>query len=112
MKTQQSAREGFHPSRDYIREFRKYQLIILSLFFFFTAGNFSAQTHREKFVIADALSLSSHDPKVNRHPEHKDLETELEIYPFNIGVPSDPSVKNEAMFDYHLYSDDERFLGG
>lgn len=44
--------------------------------------------------------------------KHEDLETELEIYPFNIIKPGDPVIKNEAMFDYHLYSENEKLLGG
>jgi hypothetical protein len=38
------------------------------------------------------------------------LETELEIYPFNIVLPADPVIKNEAMFDYHRYLKHERLL--
>ncbi len=44
--------------------------------------------------------------------KHEDLETELELYPLNIIRPGDPVVKHEAMFDYHLYSNNEKLLGG
>jgi hypothetical protein len=44
--------------------------------------------------------------------KHEALETELEIYPFNMVVPNDPVIKNEAMFDYHLFFKKEKLLGG
>lgn len=44
------------------------------------------------------------------HLDKGHLETELEIYPFNIVVPTDPVVKNEAMFDYHRYLKKDRLL--
>lgn len=44
--------------------------------------------------------------------KHDNLETELEFYPFNMIVPSDPVIKNEAMFDYHRFSNSEHSLYG
>ena len=44
--------------------------------------------------------------------KHENLETELELYPFNIVVPDDPVIKNEAMFDYHVETNDEKMLLG
>jgi hypothetical protein len=44
--------------------------------------------------------------------KHDNLETELEFYPFNIVVPSDPVFKNEAMFDYHKFSSTEKSVYG
>lgn len=42
--------------------------------------------------------------------KHDNLETELEFYPLNIIVPSDPVFKNEAMFDYHKFSANEKTI--
>lgn len=44
--------------------------------------------------------------------KHDNLETELEFYPFNMVVPNDPVIKNEAMFDYHKFSKSENTLAG
>lgn len=44
--------------------------------------------------------------------KHDDLETELEFYPFNMIVPSDPVIKNEVMFDYHKSYKQEKLLAG
>jgi len=44
--------------------------------------------------------------------KHGNLETELEFYPFNMIIPNDPVIKNEAMFDYHKFSPTEKYLYG
>ena len=44
--------------------------------------------------------------------KHDNLETEIEFYPFNLIVPSDPVVKNEVMFDYHRFHKQDKLLGG
>lgn len=44
--------------------------------------------------------------------KHDNLETELEFYPFNMIVPSDPVIKNEAMFDYHRFFNSDNLLYG
>lgn len=38
------------------------------------------------------------------------LETELEFYPLNTIIPTEPVVKNEAMFDYHRFLKKDRLL--
>ncbi len=62
--------------------------------------------HTEEPVSKTLTSISDEPAK------HQDLETELEIYPFNIIIPDDPVIKNEAMFDYHVFYKEDRFLGG
>lgn len=55
--------------------------------------------------------LIGKEPSDKTHHLNKGhLETELEIYPFNIVVPTDPVIKNEAMFDYHRYLKKDRLL--
>jgi hypothetical protein len=44
--------------------------------------------------------------------KHDALETELEFYPFNMIVPNDPVIKNEVMFDYHVFHKNDKFLSG
>ena len=44
--------------------------------------------------------------------KHDALETELEFYPFNMVVPNDPVIKNEAMFDYHMFHNEGKLLSG
>jgi len=50
--------------------------------------------------------------KTNEIVRHDNLETEIEFYPFNMIVPSDPVVKNEVMFDYHRFNYSGKLLGG
>ncbi len=72
-----------------------------------------AQTNGDKNENSELSSKSETVIKVKRkHAKHEDLETELEIYPFNIIVPEDPVIKNEAMFDYHKYDNSEMFIYG
>jgi hypothetical protein len=68
-------------------------------------------------LIASAQTPSSTDDKNSEKnsaviARHDNLETELEFYPFNIIIPSDPVIKNEAMFDYHKFSRTEKSLSG
>ena len=81
---------------------------------FFTLGAFTSfgQPGAEDYYTGQAESTVTVTPIKRHHPKHKIVETELEMYPFNIVVPNDPVIKNEAMFDYHSYSNNEKFLGG
>jgi hypothetical protein len=63
--------------------------------------------------------LNSDEPKKKltllspgRHIHHRELEAELEVYPFNILVPAEPVIKNEVVIDYHRFSENEKWLGG
>ncbi len=55
---------------------------------------------------------SSSNSTIESIVKHDNLETELEFYPFNLIVPSDPVIKNEAMFDYHKFTANEKSLYG
>lgn len=64
---------------------------------------------------ADETGIDSHSFSTGNEKKivkHDALETELEFYPFNMIVPSDPVIKNEAMFDYHVYHKDDKLLSG
>jgi len=68
------------------------------------------QTKSEGSPTTDPPSLSLGKP--DEIIKHDALETEIEFYPFNMIVPSDPVVKNEVMFDYHRFNKSEKLLGG
>ncbi|MCC6685156.1 MAG: hypothetical protein IT247_08800 [Bacteroidia bacterium] len=90
------------------------------LYFFFSLAT-QAQQHNPSFLHnqggwqlhpADSHFTFTGVDDEREHPKHEDLETELEIYPFNMVVPDDPVIKNEAMFDYHKHSKSGKMLGG
>ena len=58
------------------------------------------------------IHTKEEEDAIRKQKKHKDLETELELYPVNLLNFRDPVIKNEAMFDYHLYSKNEKLLGG
>ncbi len=70
------------------------------------------QTKTDNKNESEDSSISANSIPANERLKHQTLETELEIYPFNIVVPDDPVIKNEAMFDYHNLFKQEKFLGG
>ena len=78
-------------------------LLIISL-------NAIAQTSSESSAVIDHPFSS--ESKITDIVKHDALETELEFYPFNIVVPSDPVIKNEAMFDYHVFHRQDKLLSG
>jgi hypothetical protein len=63
-------------------------------------------------VTNNVISLGSGSTVPGAIAKHDNLETELEFYPFNMIVPNDPVIKNEAMFDYHKFSKSENTLYG
>jgi hypothetical protein len=87
-------------------------LKIFALLLFLWTMRVSAQPHKAQYPSGDSHGTGTVNAGSRAHPKHKIVETELEIYPFNMVVPNDPVIKNEAMFDFHAYSDDEKFLGG
>ena len=90
-----------------------FRISILNLILIFVCNHSFAQTSEEK---SEGTEISPTKEVVGlvkrKHPKHEDLETELEIYPLNLVVPSDPVIKNEAMFDYHRYNNTEKLVYG
>jgi hypothetical protein len=91
---------------------RSYVIFTIFLFYLSSLNNAISQPQEEQAPKPDPADTSMSETKIRKHPRHKNLETELEFYPFNLVVPNDPVIKNEAMIDYHAYSPNERFLGG
>jgi len=85
----------------------KVQAFLLCQFVF--SINLIGQSHSEDSTARQLqLSLS----KSKEIVKHDNLETEIEFYPFNMIVPSDPVIKNEVMFDYHRFHRQDKLLGG
>ena len=80
--------------------------IVTLLFLVLTNSRLYSQTE-------DSIKRNDeHPPKIEEIVQHDNLETELEFYPLNLINPSDPVIKNEAMFDYHKFAKDEKTIHG
>lgn len=89
--------------------------LVFTITFVFYLVQFNYAQNGYGFTHAKGTSLihpRGDDSLSRKIRKHEDLETELELYPLNLIRPGDPVVKNEAMFDYHLYSNNEKLLGG
>ncbi len=96
---------------DFKTTVNKLTIVAVGFILFFGAVQLTAQTNAGGPEMAD-LHLSPAKVDGKEPVKHEDLETELEMYPFNITVPNDPVIKNEAMFDYHNHSSSEKFIVG
>lgn len=90
---------------------KKIAVLVFAISVFFGTSTLNAQTNANGPEMAD-LHLTTAKVDGKEPVKHEDLETELEMYPFNITVPNDPVIKNEAMFDYHNHSSSEKFIVG
>lgn len=97
---------GFFPQNSMAGHFRIFFLLFLLSTLHITAQDSDPADDPDLFTRA------AREERERKIKKHEDLETELELYPLNMIHPRDPIVKNEAMFDYHRFSRNEKLLGG